>query len=58
MKTWPEKKTLLYGEEEYSQEKNNLVFEFSGMACDILAKRAFSKIKKYENIENTIFRYP
>ena len=23
MKTWPEKKTLLYGEEEYSQEKNN-----------------------------------
>jgi len=23
MKTWPEKKALLYGEEEYSQEKNN-----------------------------------
>ena len=23
MKTWPEKKTLLYGEEEYSQEKNS-----------------------------------
>ena len=23
MKTWPEKKTFLYGEEEYSQEKNN-----------------------------------
>ena len=24
MKTWPEKKTLLYGEEEYSQKKNSL----------------------------------
>ena len=36
--------------ESNNQEKNNIVFEFSGMACQELSKEAFNKIKKYKPI--------
>ena len=41
---------IIFEWEDDNGEKNNAVFEFSGMACEVLSTEAFNKLKKYKPI--------
>jgi len=41
---------IVFEWEDINGEKNNVVFEFSGMACEVLSTESFNKLKKYKPI--------
>tara|TARA_Y100000310_G_scaffold241841_1_gene245990 strand:+ start:182 stop:784 length:603 start_codon:yes stop_codon:yes gene_type:complete len=41
---------IIFEWEDDNGEKNNVVFEFSGMACDVISKESFNKLNKYKPI--------